>query len=126
MDSDIYNQVQITTNASSETKQYTGISAGNERHNLNAVWIRGTYGHVKQGKNLKNSKFFGNIYGTTVGVDGNITDDTVIGISYTRLYADFKYNLGLGHKASTVSDIMIWQQFRGQYFIKGFFSLQTH
>ncbi|CAN0598114.1 unnamed protein product, partial [Ectocarpus sp. 12 AP-2014] len=82
------------------------VSAGNKEHNLNSVWMRGTYGGVWQGKNLKNSSFYGNTYGGTIGADGNITDDTLLGISYTRLYADFKYRIGLGNKARTISDIM--------------------
>lgn len=89
-----------------EKNYYTGISAGNTRNNLNSVWVRGTYGGVRQGKNLKNSSFYGNTYGGTIGADGNITDDILLGISYTRLYADFKYRIGLGNKARTISDIM--------------------
>jgi hypothetical protein len=104
--SDVYRPTPIiTSSTSSKIKNYTGLSAGDQQHNLNAVWIRGTYGHVKQGKNLKNSSFYGNVYGSTIGADGNLTDDTLIGISYTRLYANFKYKSGLD-KSRTISDIM--------------------
>lgn len=103
---DISSPIITTSSALPGTRDYTGVSAGNKEHNLNSVWMRGTYGGVWQGKNLKNSSFYGNTYGGTIGADGNITDDTLLGISYTRLYADFKYRIGLGNKARTISDIM--------------------
>jgi len=101
---DVSNPIQVASVL--DKKDYSGISAGDIKHKLNGVWVRGIYGYIKQGKNIKNQSFYGNTYGGTIGVDGNITDDTLVGISYTRMYADFKYKIGIGNKVNTVSNIM--------------------
>ena len=38
-------------------------------------------------------------------MDANITEDSLIGISYTRMFANFKYKIGAGNKATTTSDV---------------------
>lgn len=89
------------------TSSYTGISAGENsiKAKQKSAWVRGLYGFINQGQELEQMGFKGHNYGGTVGVDANITDDNLIGISYTRMVANFKYKIGAGNKANTISDV---------------------
>ncbi|MDP5110549.1 MAG: hypothetical protein NWP47_04110 [Rickettsiaceae bacterium] len=48
---DISSPIITSSSALPGTRDYTGVSAGNKEHNLNSVWMRGTHGGVRQGKN---------------------------------------------------------------------------
>lgn len=86
---------------------FYGIAAGEEAINAKqkSVWVRGLYGFINQGQELEQMGFKGHNHGGTVGVDANITEDSLIGISYTRMFANFKYKIGPGNKANTTSDV---------------------
>ena len=86
---------------------FYGIAAGEEAINAKqkSVWVRGLYGFINQGQELEQMGFKGHNHGGTVGVDANITEDSLIGISYTRMFANFKYKIGPGNKATTTSDV---------------------
>lgn len=89
------------------TSAYTGISGGENsiKAKQKSAWVRGLYGFINQGQELEQMGFKGHNYGGTVGVDANITDDNLIGISYTRMVANFKYKISAGNKANTISDV---------------------
>jgi hypothetical protein len=86
---------------------FYGIAAGEDAINAKqkSVWVRGLYGFINQGQELEQMGFKGHNHGGTVGVDANITEDSLIGISYTRMFANFKYKIGPGNKATTTSDV---------------------
>lgn len=86
---------------------FYGIAAGEEgiKAKQKSAWVRGLYGFINQGQELEQMGFKGHNYGGTIGVDANITDDSLIGISYTRVFANFKYKIGPGNKANTTSDV---------------------
>lgn len=86
---------------------FYGIAAGEDGINAKqkSVWVRGLYGFINQGQELEQMGFKGHNHGGTVGVDANITEDSLIGISYTRMFANFKYKIGPGNKATTTSDV---------------------
>lgn len=88
-------------------ENFYGIAAGEEAINAKqkSVWVRGLYGFINQGQELEQMGFKGHNHGGTVGVDANITEDSLIGISYTRMFANFKYKIGPGNKATTTSDV---------------------
>ena len=89
------------------TSSYTVISAGDNsiKTKQKSAWVRGLYGFINQGQELEQMGFKGNNYGGTVGIDTNITDDTLIGISYTKMFANFKYKIGPGNRANATSDV---------------------
>jgi len=86
---------------------FYGIAAGEDAITAKqkSVWVRGLYGFINQGQELEQMGFKGHNHGGTVGVDANITEDSLIGISYTRMFANFKYKIGPGNKATTTSDV---------------------
>jgi len=88
-------------------RNFYGIAAGEDEINTKqkSVWVRGLYGFINQGQELEQMGFKGHNHGGTVGVDANITEDSLIGISYTRMFANFKYKIGPGNKATTTSDV---------------------
>ena len=85
-----------------------GIAAGDENtlSSLKSVWVRGLYGDINQGNRSGQIGFHGKTKGGTIGIDGNLTDDTIIGLSYTRMAANFKYKQGQGNKVDTMSDFV--------------------
>lgn len=83
------------------------VSAGeNYISELKGLWLRGLYGNIKQGQRLGLIGFNGTTIGTTIGIDYDFIYGSIIGLSYTRLYADFKYKHAQANKVATVSDII--------------------
>lgn len=85
----------------------TGVAAGDNASSArwSSVWIRGLYGDIKQGNTEEERGFHGKTGGGTIGIDGNLTDETLLGVSYTRMYADFKYNADYKNTVDTVSNM---------------------
>lgn len=71
----------------------SGIAAGdgNALSWFKGVWVRGLYGDINQGQSSGQVGFHGKTKGGTIGIDGNLTDNTIIGLSYTRMAANKKY-----------------------------------
>jgi hypothetical protein len=96
----------IATESSNIQDTESGIAAGEESPLgwFKGVWIRGLYGDINQGQKSGQVGFHGQTKGGTIGIDGNLNDTTIVGLSYTRMLANFKYKKGQGNKVDTISD----------------------
>ncbi|MCX4084503.1 autotransporter outer membrane beta-barrel domain-containing protein [Rickettsia hoogstraalii] len=77
------------------------VAAGDEEASINrGVWISGLYGINKQGTWKNIPKYQGRTTGVTIGADTEfINSHDVIGIAYSRLESQIKYNKKLGKTA---------------------------
>ncbi len=96
-----------TAQNSNANPKYSGLSAGDEgKSKTRGVWVRGLFGSIKQGQQNGQNGFKGTTDGTTIGVEEYINEANLIGISYTRLNAKFKYNATIKNRIKTVSDLI--------------------
>ncbi|MCC8462436.1 MAG: autotransporter outer membrane beta-barrel domain-containing protein [Rickettsia endosymbiont of Ecitomorpha arachnoides] len=75
------------------------VAAGDEEPTIaRGVWISGLYGINKQGAWKNIPKYQGRTTGVTIGADAEFINspDDVIGIAYSRLESQIKYNKKLG------------------------------
>ncbi|WP_408634839.1 autotransporter outer membrane beta-barrel domain-containing protein [Rickettsia asiatica] len=88
-------------NILSDRLKVAAISAGDEEASINrGVWISGLYGINKQGAWKNIPKYQGRTTGVTIGADAEfINSHDVIGIAYSRLESQVKYNKKLGKTA---------------------------
>lgn len=118
----------ITTESSNIQDTESGIAAGEENPLalLKGVWIRGLYGDINQGQKSGQVGFHGQTKGGTIGIDGNLNDNTIIGLSYTRMLANFKYKKGQGNKVDTISDFASLygvNKINNNFILQGLFSV---
>jgi len=118
----------ITTESSNLQDTESGIAAGEENPLalLKGVWIRGLYGDINQGQKSGQVGFHGQTKGGTIGIDGNLNDNTIIGLSYTRMLANFKYKKGQGNKVDTISDFASLygvNKINNNFILQGLFSV---
>ena len=118
----------ITTESSTIQDTESGIAAGEENplSLLKGVWIRGLYGDINQGQKSGQVGFHGQTKGGTIGIDGNLNDNTIIGLSYTRMLANFKYKKGQGNKVDTISDFASLygvNKINSNFILQGLFSV---
>ena len=118
----------ITTESSNIQDTESGIAAGEENPLalLKGVWIRGLYGDINQGQKSGQVGFHGQTKGGTIGIDGNLNDNTIIGLSYTRMLANFKYKKGQGNKVDTISDFASLygvNKINSNFILQGLFSV---
>ncbi|QQV74583.1 Putative surface cell antigen sca2 [Rickettsia tillamookensis] len=88
-------------NILSDRLKVAAIGAGDEEASINrGVWISGLYGINKQGTWKNIPKYQGRTTGVTIGADAEfINSHDVIGIAYSRLESQIKYNKKLGKTA---------------------------
>ena len=88
-------------NILSDRLKVTAIGAGDEEASINrGVWISGLYGINKQGTWKNIPKYQSRTTGITIGTDAEfINSHDVIGIAYSRLESQIKYNKKLGKTA---------------------------
>ncbi|CEO16880.1 Putative surface cell antigen sca2 precursor [Rickettsia monacensis] len=88
-------------NILSDRLKIVTIGAGDEEASINrGVWISGLYGINKQGTWKNIPKYQSRITGVTIGADAEfINSHDVIGIAYSRLESQIKYNKKLGKTA---------------------------
>ncbi|WP_198400844.1 autotransporter outer membrane beta-barrel domain-containing protein [Rickettsia amblyommatis] len=88
-------------NILSDRLKVAAIGAGDEEASINrGVWISGLYGINKQGTWKKIPKYQSRTTGITIGTDAEfINSHDVIGIAYSRLESQIKYNKKLGKTA---------------------------
>lgn len=99
--------IELNTAHNSSADQNSGLSAGDEdQSKTRGVWVRGLFGSIKQGQQGGQNGFKGTTDGATIGIEEYINDANLIGISYTRLNAKFKYNAAIKNKIKTVSDLI--------------------
>lgn len=101
---------------------YSVIAAG-DTNRLKGTWIRGIYGYIKQGKRYDQPGFYGKTNGGTIGVDSDITDNTLIGISYTRMHANFKHKFGVRNTISDVVSLYGTSNLSNNFILHGLFSV---
>ncbi len=105
----------------------SGVAAGEENPLgwFKGVWIRGLYGDINQGQKSGQVGFHGQTKGGTIGIDGNLNDNTIVGLSYTRMLANFKYKKGQGNKVDTLSDFISLygvNKINNSFILQGLFS----
>ncbi|ABV73031.1 preprotein translocase subunit SecG [Rickettsia canadensis str. McKiel] len=95
------------------------IAAGDEEASINrGLWISGLYGINKQSAWKNIPKYQGRTTGITIGTDAEfINSHDVIGIAYSRLNSQVKYNKKLGKTAINGHLLSIYGQ---KELIKGF------
>ena len=95
------------------------IAAGDEEASINrGLWISGLYGINKQSVWKNIPKYQGRTTGITIGTDAEfINSHDVIGIAYSRLNSQVKYNKKLGKTAINGHLLSIYGQ---KELIKGF------
>lgn len=99
--------IELNTAHNSSTDRNSGLSAGDEdQSKTKGVWVRGLFGSIKQGQQNGQNGFKGATNGVTIGIEEYINEANLIGISYTRLNAKFKYNAAIKNKIRTVSDLI--------------------
>ncbi|WP_032139296.1 autotransporter domain-containing protein [Rickettsia tamurae] len=110
-------------NILSDRLKVAAIGAGDEEASINrGVWISGLYGINKQETWKNIPKYQGRTTGVTIGADAEfINSHDVIGIAYSRLESQIKYNKKLGKTAVNGHLLSIYGL---KELIKGF-SLQT-
>ncbi len=110
-------------NIFSDRLKVAAIGAGDEEASINrGVWISGLYDINKQGAWKNIPKYQGRTTGVTIGADAEfINSHDVIGIAYSRLESQIKYNKKLGKTAVNGHLLSIYGL---KELIKGF-SLQT-
>ncbi|MFP3011817.1 MAG: autotransporter outer membrane beta-barrel domain-containing protein [Rickettsia sp.] len=88
-------------NILSDRLKVAAIGTGDEEASINrGVWISGLYGINKQGAWKNIPKYQGRTTGVTIGADAEfINSHDVIGIAYSRLESQIKYNKKLGKTA---------------------------
>ena len=88
-------------NILSDRLKVAAIGAGDEEASINrGVWISGLYGINKQGTWKNIPKYQSRTTGITIGTDAEfINSHDVIGIAYSRLESQIKYNKKLGKTA---------------------------
>ncbi|MEG8229774.1 autotransporter outer membrane beta-barrel domain-containing protein [Candidatus Rickettsia tasmanensis] len=88
-------------NILSDRLKVVAIGAGDEEASINrGVWISGLYGINKQGTWKNIPKYQSRTTGVTIGTDAEfINSHDVIGIAYSRLESQIKYNKKLGKTA---------------------------
>ncbi|MCC8418126.1 MAG: autotransporter domain-containing protein [Rickettsia endosymbiont of Glossina mortisans submortisans] len=88
-------------NILSDRLKVAAIGAGDEEPTIaRGVWISGLYGINKQGTWKNIPKYQGRTTGVTIGADAEfINSHDVIGIAYSRLESQIKYNKKLGKTA---------------------------
>ncbi|KJW02025.1 outer membrane autotransporter barrel domain protein [Rickettsia endosymbiont of Ixodes pacificus] len=88
-------------NILSDRLKIVTIGAGDEEASINrGVWISGLYGINKQGTWKNIPKYQSRTTGVTIGADAEfINSHDVIGIAYSRLESQIKYNKKLGKTA---------------------------
>ncbi|HJD58767.1 MAG TPA: autotransporter outer membrane beta-barrel domain-containing protein, partial [Rickettsia endosymbiont of Ceroptres masudai] len=88
-------------NILSDRLKVAAIGAGDEEASINrGVWISGLYGITKQGTWKNIPKYQGRTTGVNIGADAEfINSHDVIGIAYSRLESQIKYNKKLGETA---------------------------
>ncbi|MFV9864830.1 MAG: autotransporter outer membrane beta-barrel domain-containing protein [Rickettsia conorii subsp. raoultii] len=91
----------IHYNILSNRLKVAAIGAGDEEASINrGVWISGLYGINKQGTWKNIPKYQSRTTGITIGTDAEfINSHDVIGIAYSRLESQIKYNKKLGQTA---------------------------
>ncbi|BBM90944.1 surface cell antigen sca2 [Rickettsia conorii subsp. heilongjiangensis] len=107
----------------SDRLKVTAIGAGDEETSINrGVWISGLYGINKQSTWKNIPKYQNRTTGITIGTDAEfINSHDVIGIAYSRLESQIKYNKKLG---KTVVNGHLLSIYGLKELIKGF-SLQA-
>jgi hypothetical protein len=83
-----------------------GVSAGDEStKKIQGVWVKGTYSSSKKGADKGVSGYKGNSIGGTLGIDFELNDQNILGLAYSNMKSDFKYN-SAGNKISGDSHIL--------------------
>ena len=83
-----------------------GVAAGDEStKKIQGIWVKGTYSSSKKGADKGVSGYKGNSIGGTLGIDFELNDQNILGLAYSNMKSDFKYN-SAGNKISGDSHIL--------------------
>jgi len=86
----------------------SAVSSGDDDISLiKGIWVSGMYGVSKQGAlNENSSGFKGKISGGSIGFDFDVSDDTILGISYSHVNSTVKFkDNALGNEIKSTANI---------------------
>jgi outer membrane autotransporter protein len=82
-----------------------GVASGDDNRKI-GVWLSGLYGINKKAKSNSDNGYNGRVVGPTIGKDYDINEDNLIGVAYSYVLGNIKYNKSHGEKIESKNHVL--------------------